>query len=291
MFIRGFQALRRRPNATTLTVQTSKCMFKTIGSQIAPLIRTDVYDVRLAGSFAEIDAAMRLRFEVFNLELQEGLQSSHSRGYDQDAYDAYCDHLILKEVATGQVVGTYRLLRRTTAERNIGFYSENEFDLRPFKELRGEIIELGRSCIAQSHRSFAAINLLWKGIVQYAMQHNAQYLFGCCSLHCSSPEDVLPIYSYLRSRCLTQERFRVQPVPSCRLPLEEEFLQPVQERDVWQRIPPVMKGYLRAGAMICGAPAYDAEFGTADLLVLLEMRKISDRYRIRYQGPTEAQLY
>src|SRR5262245_5270551 len=155
--------------------------------QNAPLIRAGNLEVRLATNLTELDAAMRLRFEVFNLELQEGLHSSYERGYDTDAYDAYCDHLIVKDLELDEVLGTYRLLSQERAERNIGFYSENEFDLSHLKRTAGGygngLLELGRSCIAESHRSFATINLLWSAIANYAIERGINYLFGCGSLH------------------------------------------------------------------------------------------------------------
>src|SRR5215813_14329239 len=108
-------------------------MVSIIQKQNTPLIRSGNLEVKLASNLTEIDAAMRLRFEVFNIELQEGLAASYGRGYDTDAYDAYCDHLIVKDTTSGEVVGTYRLLRGSQAERHIGFYSENEFDLSNLK--------------------------------------------------------------------------------------------------------------------------------------------------------------
>src|SRR5262245_59490235 len=114
-------------------------------------LRTAALEVKLATSFAELDAALRLRFEVFNLELQEGLSASYERGYDTDAYDAWCDHLIVKDLTSDAVVGTYRLLRGSVAASQLGFYSENEFDLARLKRLPGEMLELGRSCVARSH--------------------------------------------------------------------------------------------------------------------------------------------
>ena len=134
------------------------------------LLRTDTIEVKLATTFAEIDAAMRLRFEVFNLELQEGLLVSYDRGYDTDAYDTYCDHLIVKDLPTGKVVGTYRLLRQSVAKRHIGFYSENEFELTKLKALPGELLELGRSCVAHSHRNATTVARLWHAIIEYARQ-------------------------------------------------------------------------------------------------------------------------
>jgi putative hemolysin len=246
------------------------------------LIRSGNLEVRLAGTFAEIDEAMRLRFDVFNLELQEGLRSSYERGYDSDAYDTYCDHLIVKDLTLERVIGTYRLLRRSQAEKQIGFYSENEFDLSNLKKLPGELLELGRSCIAGSHRSFATINLLWSAIGQYVAQHHISYLFGCGSLHYSEIEEVQPIYSYLRTYHYAPEKYRVHPLASCRMQVRDEVDEMIDSRTVLRRLSPVVKGYLRAGAMICGSPAYDSQFGTADVLVLLEIGKMAERYRLHY---------
>ena len=246
------------------------------------LLRTDTCEVKLATTFAELDAALRLRFEVFNLELQEGLLASYERGFDTDAYDAYCDHLIVKDLTLGKVVGTYRLLRQSVAERNIGFYSENEFDLTRLKRLPGELLELGRSCVAHSHRNATTISKLWSAIIEYARQRNIAYLFGCGSLHQSEVEDVLPLYAYLRDHYLAPEEFCVQPVAACQMRLDEGARVPYEPRAMSRSLSPVMKGYLRAGAMICGAPAFDAEFGTADVLVLLEMDKLTARYKNHY---------
>src|SRR5262249_62067011 len=149
----------------------------------SPLIRGGDPGSRTAADLTELDAAMRLRFEVFNLELQEGLVSSYDRGYDTDAYDAYCDHLIVKDLSSDEVVGTYRLLRGSQAKRHIGFYSENEFDLSNLKRLGGEMLELEHSCIAATHRSFRTLNLLWGAISEYAVENNLSHLFGCASLH------------------------------------------------------------------------------------------------------------
>lgn len=250
------------------------------------LLRTDALEVKLATTLAELDAAQRLRFEVFNLELQEGLLASYERGYDTDAYDAYCDHLIVKDLTIRKVVGTYRLLRQTVAERHIGFYSENEFDLTKLKKLPGELLELGRSCVAHSHRTAHVISRLWNAIIEYARQRDIGYLFGCGSLHQAELSEVLPVYAYLRDHYLAPEAYRVQPIPACRMSIDESAPVPYEARAMSRQLSPVMKGYLRAGAMICSPPAYDAEFGTADVLVLLEMEKLAARYRNHYAERT-----
>jgi len=258
-----------------------------IGTSDSPLISTGTLEVKLATTFAEIDRAMRLRFEVFNLELQEGLRASYDKGFDSDPYDAYCDHLIVKDLISGKVVGTYRLLRRSRAEKQIGFYSENEFDLTNIKRLPGDLLELGRSCIAATHRTFATISLLWNAIGQYAFEKNISHMFGCASLHCSDLEEVQPIYSYLRAHHFAPEKYRVWPLESCRMEIEEIADYPVDGREVLRKIPPIMRGYLRTGAIVCGPPAYDVEFGTADVFVLLEMEKMAGRYRQHYVGEAQ----
>lgn len=247
-----------------------------------PLIRTGNLEVRIARNFAEIDAAMRLRFEVFNLEMQEGLQSSYDRGYDTDCYDSYCDHLIVRDLDSDKVVGTYRLLLRSKAEANIGFYSENEFDIGNLMRIPGELLELGRSCIAASHRSFATISLLWGAISEYAIAHQVNFMFGCASLHASDAVEVMQIYSHLSRNHLAPTQYRVHPLPSCRIPISDDHPIEIDSRKVSKKVPTILKGYLRAGAMICGRPAYDAEFGTADLPVLHDMSRMTARYKNHY---------
>lgn len=254
----------------------------------APLVRSGALEVRLAASFAELDAAQRLRFEVFNLELQEGLLASYDRGRDADSYDAYCDHLVAKDLTTGAVVGTYRLLRRTVAERQIGFYSENEFDLSNLKSLPGELLELGRSCVARSHRGAGVIALLWAAIVEYAARHDVRQMFGCGSLHTAEMSEVREAFAYLRDRHYAPEEMRVWPVGSCRMEVDEDEPVSYDAKAVARRLPTVMKGYLRAGALVAGPPAFDREFGTADVLVLMPLEKLTARYRQRLGGPEVA---
>jgi L-ornithine Nalpha-acyltransferase len=267
-----------------------KFMITIIQKQSALSIRAGNLEVKLASNLTEIDAAMRLRFEVFNLELQEGLVSSYDRGYDTDAYDAYCDHLIVKDTTSGEVVGTYRLLRGSKAERHIGFYSENEFELSNLKRLRGELLELGRSCIAATHRSFATLNLLWSAITKYAIDRDLSHLFGCASLHVSEASEVQSVYSYLRANHFAPEKYRVSPVESCRMEISEDAVEDASSRAALRKLSPILKGYLRAGAMVCGAPAYDAEFGTADVLAILEIEKMAGRYKQHYAAGAEARV-
>jgi putative hemolysin len=124
------------------------------------------YAVRFARTDEEIRAALRLRFEVFNLELNEGLAASHATGMDEDEFDEVCDHLIVTKERTGEVVGTYRMQTGSMAGLNLGYYSACEFDLTPFEPVRGSLVELGRACVHRDHRSIAVISMLWKEIVR-----------------------------------------------------------------------------------------------------------------------------
>ena len=140
------------------------------------------YHLRLASSEADRIAAFRLRFVVFNLELNEGLEVAYATGQDTDEFDSVCDHLIVEHAATSKIVGTYRLQTGAMASANAGFYSEREFDFSPYKGLGNSVIELGRACVHRDHRSTEVLYLLWRGIAQYAIHHGGRYLIGCSSL-------------------------------------------------------------------------------------------------------------
>ncbi|MGB7169522.1 MAG: GNAT family N-acetyltransferase, partial [Acidobacteriaceae bacterium] len=139
------------------------------------------YQLRLAETLADREAACRLRFKVFNIELGEGLESSYNTGLDQDHFDLFCDHLIVENRSRGEIVGTYRMQSGTTAGRNLGYYSEQEFDFVPFATIRSEVLELGRASIDREHRSSEVLTLLWRGIAQYARHYRLRYLIGCSS--------------------------------------------------------------------------------------------------------------
>src|SRR5437870_11377292 len=140
------------------------------------------YATRLARDANDVRAAQALRFAVFNLELNEGLAESLVTGLDADPFDQVCDHLLVEHVPTGEIVGTYRLQTGPIAAANRGYYSEQEFDFRPFEAIRAELIELGRACVHQQHRNLVVLGLLWKGIADYARERGGRYLCGCSSI-------------------------------------------------------------------------------------------------------------
>jgi putative hemolysin len=153
--------------------------------------------IKISRDADEIQEAQRLRFEVFNLEMKKGLKKSHQRGLDVDEYDPFCEHLIVRELRSKRVVGTYRLLLGSEARKHLGFYSEREFDLEKIKSLPGELLELGRSCAHKDYRDKALIPTMWEAIADYVKRHRVRYLFGCASLYTTQPREVSDFYSLL----------------------------------------------------------------------------------------------
>jgi len=233
------------------------------------------YRVRLAATPMERAAAYRLRFIVFNLELNEGLESAFEDGYDTDRYDAVCDHLIVEHRETGAVVGTYRLQMGDVAKQNFGYYSEQEFDLAPYESLRAQLVELGRACIHRDHRSSEVLNLLWKGIARYVMGNGGRYMIGCCSLPSLDNAEGHAVYRSLKSYLVEPELMTV-PTPKYRLP---HALNVVTKK---VDPPKLLRAYLTIGAKICSEPAIDWEFKTIDFLTLLDLQTLHPRVAARF---------
>jgi len=222
------------------------------------------YTVRFAESPREIHDALRLRYEVFNIEMNEGLQASHTTGIDEDEFDSVCDHLIIIEEKFGSVVGTYRMQTGTMAARNIGYYSAREFDFEIFEPLREELIELGRACVHRDHRSIIVISMLWKEIVRYVLKNNARYMIGCSSLTSQDPSLGHAMYrKFQKDEALTSGAFLTKPRPQFALPVAEPL-------DPCPPPPKLLRAYLGVGAKICSEPAIDREFGTIDFLTILD---------------------
>lgn len=233
------------------------------------------YTARLACSEAEIRAAQTLRFEVFNLELNEGLADSYATGRDVDPFDAVCDHLLVEHVPTGHVVGTYRLQMGAGAAKNLGYYCAQEFEFTAFEPFRNEIVELGRACVHRQHRNLIVLGLLWKGIADYARERGGRYLIGCSSLTSQNPAEGASAYSQLCRNHLAEPAWRTTPTAAYECALEQVSEEPA-------KIPKLLRAYLTLGAKICGAPALDRQFGTIDFLTLLDLEAISPATRARF---------
>jgi putative hemolysin len=233
------------------------------------------YEIRLAETLAERESACRLRFTVFNIELGEGLGSSWQTGLDQDQFDLFCDHLVVEDRSRQKVVGTYRMQSGRTAAQNLGYYSEREFDFSPYQSIRSEVLELGRASIDRAHRTSEVLALLWRGIAHYANFYKLRYLIGCSSLNSRNPDEGWSMYRRL-TPFLVPEPFRTEPARPYELPPENMTMQDES------RVPKLLKTYIAVGARICGAPAWDREFGTIDFLTLLDLAQVSPAARNRF---------
>ena len=262
-----------------------------------PHIHAEVgrYRLRLAENVEDRDAACRLRFKVFNLELGEGLESSYQTGLDTDQFDIFCEHLLVEDKLTGRVVGTYRMQSGATAARNLGYYSEQEFEFAPYEPLRADILELGRASIDRDHRTPEVLTLLWRGIAQYASTMGLRYLIGCSSLTSKDPTEGWQVYRQLEHYRVSPE-FETAPTADYVCPSEQEgaHAQPLPcQQDPSKRIsapiqasvPKLLKTYLATGARVCCPPAWDREFGTIDFLTLLDLKLLSPSARNRFLTP------
>ena len=230
--------------------------------------------MRMAASESDRMDAFRLRFVVFNLELNEGLEASYATGHDMDEFDRVCDHLIVEHPGTGKIVGTYRLQTGEMASVNAGFYSEREFDFSPYKRLGNSVIELGRACVHRDHRSSEVLSLLWRGIAEYAIKHGGRYLIGCSSLTSQDPAHGSAVYEAMREH-LADPHLRTTPQRAFAMPLRSP-------ESAGDKIPKLLRAYLAVGAKICGPPAIDREFKTIDFLTLMDLETLHPRVYSRF---------
>ncbi|WP_374213855.1 GNAT family N-acetyltransferase [Streptomyces sp. A3M-1-3] len=228
------------------------------------------YVVELARDEADVRAAQRLRHLVFAGEMGARLTGPEP-GLDSDAFDAYCDHLLVREERTGQVVGTYRLLPPERAAVAGRLYSESEFDLGRLAGIRDDLVEVGRSCVHPDHRNGAVIALIWAGLARYMVRTGHNWLAGCCSIPLADGGILAAgTRDTVLAKNLAPEEYRVTP----HQPWTPEGITIPARTE----IPPLLRGYLRLGAWVCGEPAHDPEFGVADLYVLLSLRRTNPRY-------------
>lgn len=239
------------------------------------------YRADFARTRPELEEVQRLRFEIFNLELGEGLDTSFQTRMDIDPYDEQCHHLIIRDTRNGELVGTYRMQTRHMAETGLGFYSDDEFHLDQFPpEVLDQALELGRACISAPHRNGRVLFLLWRGLLNYLRLGRLRYLFGCCSLTSQDPVAGWAMYKRIR---------RSQNLhPDYLLPARENFLcekQPVPEESILGlEMPRLMRLYLDYGSRICSEPAIDRAFKTIDFLMLFDNRHFPDKLAKVFKG-------
>ncbi len=239
------------------------------------------YSVYLTRDPEDIRSAQRLRYHVFAGEMAARLHSSVP-GHDEDHFDDFCDHLLVRTDDTGETVGTYRMLAPDRAPAAGGLYAEREFDLTALSGLRRTLVETGRSCVHPGHRTGAVIGLVWAGLARYMLRCGHRYLVGCASVPLADGgATAAGVWDVVRSRHRGPERYRVTPL---RPWSAAGVVRP--ERSV---IPPLLRGYLRLGATVVGPPAHDREFGVADFPVLLDMRRVDRRYLRFFLGQRDGE--
>ncbi|MEU7514121.1 GNAT family N-acyltransferase [Streptomyces sp. NPDC042898] len=240
------------------------------------------YVVGLARDQEDVRAAQRLRHQVFAGELGARLDGPEP-GIDSDAFDAYCDHLLVRDEATGEVVGTYRILPPERAAVAGRLYSESEFDLTRLAPVRHDLVEVGRSCVHPAHRNGAVISLIWAGLARYMTRTGHNWLAGCCSIPLADGGTLAAAtWDTVKAKHLAPEEYWVTPH---KLWNSDGVARPEGRTE----LPPLLRGYLRLGAWVCGAPAHDPDFGVADLYVLLSLRRTNPRYLNHFLSLAPAQ--
>ena len=246
--------------------------------RVATMIPSERYLIAEAHTAADVAEAQALRFEVFNVEMAEGLVASFVTGRDEDAFDAVCNHLLIREANSGRVVGTYRYQTGHAAQANLGYYSETEFNLGAYEHRRPEVLELGRACVHKDHRNLRVLAMLWRGIAQVAARTNTRYLIGCSSLSSTDTAAGAALYQQLAPAHLAPLGLRALPQPAAVCTGDRPL--PVAPKP-----PKLLAAYLALGAWIAGPPAVDREFGTIDFLTILDMHNLNQAAARLYLGP------
>ena len=308
--MRRFSASRRQRTETPVTMSIINALPAAglrLGQTLVPPVfhrrpepeslgRLGALEVRLARTSAEVRAAQALRYRVFYEEMS-ALPDSRAMltRRDTDGFDRICDHLLVIDhddvevrpfrKARPRVVGTYRLLRQSVAERHGGFYTAREFDIAPLLARHADLdfLELGRSCVLKPYRTKRTVELLWHGIWAYALRHGVDAMIGCASFEGTDPSRLALPLSFLHHHAAAVADWRVGALPGRGVTMNRLPIEAVDMKAALATLPPLVKGYLRLGAMIGEGAVIDEPFGTTDVLVLLPVARISERY-VRYYG-------
>jgi putative hemolysin len=251
-------------------------------------LRSGNLGVRIAADAAEIDAVQALRYRVFYQELgarPDGVTTSTQR--DRDIYDTVADHLLVVDHSLGEgaqsVVGTYRLIQREGARRIGHFYSADEYDIARIEANPGRILELGRSCVDSGYRSRAVMQLLWRGIAAYIFQNNIELMFGCACLPGTDPDALALELSYLYFHHLAPAAIRPRALPHRYIEMRRMDRDAVDSRAALNKLPPLIKGYLRLGGFIGDGAVIDPQFNTTDVAVVVQTDLVTEKYYKHYE--------
>lgn len=254
------------------------------GGQARPVdvVSGDLH-IRLAENEAEILAAQRLRYQVFVEEMKaRPTPAQKAAGREFDDFDAHADHILVLDYAKGEgpaaVIGTYRCMRRGQAARAGRFYTADEYNISALLAFDGEIMELGRSCVAGGYRTGATMQILWRGIAEYVLHHDVEIMFGCGSMHGTDPDALAEQLSYLHHYHLAPPALRPVAIASRYVSLDRLPPGAVHARRALAKLPPLIKGYLRLGGFVGDGAVVDADFNTTDVCVVVKTDLITERY-------------
>lgn len=256
-------------------------------------LRAGQLGVRIAIHAAEIDAVQALRYRVFYQEMGATPDAaSAAEARDKDVFDDVADHLLVVDHALGtglgNVVGTYRLIRRQAAARIGRFYTADEYDISVLTAFSGPILELGRSCVAAPYRNRAVMQLLWRGIAAYVFQHRIGLMFGCASLPGTDPDALAEELTYLHLRHLAPPALRVRALPHRYVAMERLPAEAVNPRRALALLPPLVKGYLRLGGFVGDGAVIDQQFNTTDVAVVVQTDLVTEKYYRHYERESAA---
>ncbi|OBA79928.1 phosphohistidine phosphatase [Mycobacterium sp. 1164966.3] len=246
------------------------------------------YSLLLSTDPSLIEAAQRLRYQVFSSA--PGFTLSGDSHRDEDRFDEYCDHLLVREDNTGELVGCYRMLPPTGAIAAGGLYTATEFDVGAFDPLRPSLVEMGRAAVREGHRNGGVVLLMWAGILAYLDHCGYDYVTGCVSVPIDGDgqapgAELRGVRDFVLSRHAVARHYRVRPYRPVRVNgTALDDIPPPQRPSV----PPLLRGYLRLGAQVCGEPAHDPDFGVGDFCVLLSKQNADTRYLKRLRSVSAA---
>ena len=257
--------------------------------------------LRQAVSRQEIQACQHLRYRVFYEELGARPDATElSARADADRFDAICDHLVVIHTDSvsaddpirlpdGELIGTYRLLRQEVAEAHGGFYTQDEFDIAPLISAHPDLrfLELGRSCVLKPYRTKPVVELLWQGIWNYVRTYDLNVMLGCASLEGTDPDQHASSLSFLAQNAKAPPEWQVRALPSRYVEMNRVAAGQLNPRDALRQLPPLIKGYLRLGCYIGEGAVIDRQFNTVDVLIVLPVSAINERYFAHFGQPND----
>jgi len=243
--------------------------------------------VRLAESREEIDAALALRYKIFYDEMAaKPTPEMAARRQDFDDFDPIADHLIAIDRAIGDgpeaVVATYRLIRREAAAEHGQFYSQDEYDITPLLNWPGPILELGRSCVGEGHRTRSTMTLMWRGLAEYVIHHDVGVMFGCASLHGTNPQELALPLAYLHHHHLAPPELRPHALPDRFVDMNLMDADDIDRKKALVALPPLIKGYLRLGGFVGEGAVVDEQFNTTDVCIIVKTDLVTGKYIRHY---------